>query len=885
MSTDTSAKGWFYVDANREQQGPYSVPKFQELANQGLILSDTLVWSPAYGEAWVKASSVKGLVPDTPPAPAPSPATVPPSLPTPQPKKNQSFSNPLTKEEPAEEPSPELEPLPDEQLKPRRGSFLFSRLLTGFGLSLLLAIITAAVCFAFEQTPFIGAGVFILLFAFTIFAALIAYRKERYELTKSTVLCHQGGLVSDQTTEVEICKITHVAMKRPWLRHKLFGIGTIEIESAGTSKPIVLMAIHSPEAVYERIEERMKRNGYQLEKKELLHEESPAIRGILVNSLQAIGSVLLALVLGGATITGAHQTLAEVGFEWILPLIAVLFTLTAFGYFVIYFLDMRRRTYRVFDDTVIYEEGFLTRRNAFIPYENIADAATNRTFLDQIFNLFDVVISCQGSSTDIKFRRLKNGEQLSECIERLVSEASSKPSPAEQLATLQSHSDESEGSAKKNLSLVQPGREWVEDLHMHPSRVFIPLLALIPLFPLWIMAMIQAVIKLRSTKYAVRAHSIKHSYRFLTTNEREFAYDKITGLVIKENLLDRMLGTFTLRLWSIGSGQSLELAHVHRSLVDLDALLRQIGIPTNSQQSHHVPTRFGLWAWMRARCYRFIGAFVLMIGFAAAALFLEENLLFIGAAIIPLIILFALGHAWIFYSKQQLIFLDHHVEAAQGIFNQQSYFARYHNIKQNLVTCYPGGKDGSLKIFVAGEQTLNQQSKKGIQIKATVPCSFTLDFLPNAMKQGQLLDDILGGRVEVTPECQPAEPMKTITESSRGQGNAITSLLFLSIVALPLVVLLPITLSLTILSTKKWRYRVEEKRIVNSWGLLFKRRASILLDRVDSLEQKQKLFNKVFKNGTISIMTAGSSRPDLVMPAVKSYQTLYQAIRERSRKR
>jgi hypothetical protein len=42
------------------------------------------------------------------------------------------------------------------------------------------------------------------------------------------------------------------------------------------------------------------------------------------------------------------------------------------------------------------------------------------------------------------------------------------------------------------------------------------------------------------------------------------------------------------------------------------------------------------------------------------------------------------------------------------------------------------------------------------------------------------------------------------------------------------------------------------------------------------------LLNKMFKNGSVSIMTAGSSKPDLKLVDSPDYLRLYEVIRERS---
>ena len=107
-------------------------------------------------------------------------------------------------------------------------------------------------------------------------------------------------------------------------------------------------------------------------------------------------------------------------------------------------------------------------------------------------------------------------------------------------------------------------------------------------------------------------------------------------------------------------------------------------------------------------------------------------------------------------------------------------------------------------------------------------------------------------------------------------------LILLSIVLFPLIVLLPFTVPAMVIRVKRWRYHIEPARIVVSWGMLYRHETSILLDRVDSIQQSQGPLNKLFGNGNVSIMTAGSSKPDLSLPDSPEYLGMYEIIRERS---
>jgi uncharacterized membrane protein YdbT with pleckstrin-like domain len=882
MSTEQQEQGWFYVDRAQQKQGPIALSALKAMADLGEIGGDTQVWTEGYSY-WVPAGEVTGLIEQVSPQPqvkaypksAPKVASVPAAPP-------EAHSVLEAVPEVVSEAAAQEDPLPVEEIKPRQWLFMVPRVVIGLGLSVLVTILVCMGLMVAEISPYSGLFVLILGTVLTVYAALAAYRKERYELNDTTVVCHRGGLVSDQTTELEICNITHVKVKLPWLRYKFFGVGQVSIESAGNAQPVVLRAIGEPEEIYARMTERMKRNGYELTQEQLLHEERPAILGVLIECAGMSAVIGYALVLGLSTIAGFAEDAADFGFSWLPWVLSSIFVAAAVGYLVVHYLDMRRRTYRVYNDVVVYEEGFLTRENAFIPYENIADAATKRSFIDQLLNLYDVVVSCQGSSSSIKFRRLRHGVQLSACIDRLVLEAGAKPTPTPPVAEDTGSAAARAHSRPAEPGFVAPSDAWIADLRMSPARVLVPLLILFPLLPIWILVMIQAGIKIWSTRYAVRPGSIRHSYRFLTTHDREFAYDKITGLVIKENLWDRLFGTVTLRFWSIGSGQSLELAHVQRAALDLDAILRQIGIPAATAPPREVAASFGALTWLRARLYRVTAVLVSALALVVAGVQTGESLFYLLTGVLALLSLAGFGRAWAYFVRQRLRFHSHHVEAEQGIMIRHRYYVRYRNVKKSLVTRYPGGQEGSLQIFAAGEQYIRLPGSTKGQQTVAVPCSFTLGLLPHAMAQGQLLDDILCGRVEPAPECMAAEPPEVLYETRRGVGNSVVSLVLLSVLIFPLILLLPITLPIVILAAKKWRFQVNEGWVATAWGLLYKKQASILLDRVDSLQQGQGLLNKIFKNGSVSIMTAGSSKPDLVMPAAVKHQALYQEIRKLS---
>ncbi len=839
---------WYYVSTANERLGPVSIRELSSLAARGAITSQTFVWKHGQTD-WIPAEKIAGLLNIT--------------------KTLEAESHPSPVSKPA--------PLPAQELKPRKASFIFPRLVATCMVATFLGAVVSAISYSLDQPAWFGILAFLAILLLGIFSAQVAYRKERYQLQGTRLVCHRGGLFSDEATEFEIRNITHVKVKLPWLRYKLFGVGHVIVETAGCSKPMTMRAIRDPEVIYAGMRERMKSNGYDLSQRELLHEEKPAFIGVFGECIGLlVGAAFFFFVFIGGILSDA-----EISVEGgaLMSVFGVLF-LGILTFIILRFFDLMRRTYRVYNDIVVYEEGFLTRHNAFIPYENIADSNTKRTLIDQILGLYDVVISCQGSSSEIKFRRLKNGIHLSGAIDQLVSSAAKKPKPGKAI------SDESAVKPKRparvELETVPAESMQMAEYRIHALRLLVPQMLLLPLFPLWVLAMLKSLILMSSTRYFVRAGSLRHSYKFLRVDEREFSYDKITGVVIRKNLWDKWFGTMTLKFWSIGSGKALEFAHVHRSQVNLPALMRLVGIPPASQESFQVEARFGLLTWLRAQIGVAIAIAVVSAGVVAAAIMADAPMIYLILLSPALIVIGGLVYSMLYYPRQRLRFHEHHIESEQGVISKSFYYVRYKNVKRITATRYPGGEEGSLKIYVAGEEQIQAQGAQAKGLSVMKQCSFTSGMLPEPAKTAALLDDILSGRTSPSPSATPAEPSEIIAESPRSVGSALAALFLISILLFPLIVLLPITIPLTIIRVKHWRYRIEDFRIVTNHGVFFRSETSVLLDRVDSLQQSQGLLNKIFRNGKVTIMTAGSSKPDLALIDSPAYLRLYQEIRARS---
>jgi uncharacterized membrane protein YdbT with pleckstrin-like domain len=768
-------------------------------------------------------------------------------------------------------------------LKPRRGSFLFPRIVGLLFLSLIVGATTSGVLFGMEKAIWPGPVVFAVLFLWGVINVWIAYQKERYEIHATRLICHSGGLWRDHVTELEIHNITQVKLRLPWIRHMLFGIGTVQIESAGNAVPIFFSAIRQPREVYDVIRQRMREQGYELTAKELLHHQRPALIGLLMESARMIFWLLIISA-------GIFSKLMEITEDSdplddspVLPLLLGLAAVGVVLTIVLRFCDFRRRNYRVYRDMVEYEEGFMTREYAFIPYENLADATTQRSFLDRVLGLYQVKLSCQGAGREIAFAHLRRGEELFAVVHQLVLTAREKlrqkreGAQREAAAPVTLH----EGMTDEPPALP-PVREPMvaAEYRMHTVRAILPWLVLFPIFPFSVFLLLPALIASLCTRYSLLPGLLRYHYRFLAMKQREFAYDKITGLVIRTNPWDRLFGTATLRFWSLGSEQAMDFQHVRMSEVNLPALKSQLGIAEVVPEPWCGEFSFSFALWLRAHLWGVVLMIVALLA-AVVAGSVYSSYFYLLIAVVPLLGVPSFACDLMRTERQELHLHPQHVEAVHGLILRSHYFVRYTNIKRTARTLYPGGNEGSLMAYVAGE--IDAGAKNGQKVMR--PCMFQLDYLKDAESSCALLLDVICGRIRVRVDAAPAPATETLLESPRALPNAIAAWVILSMVLLPMAALLPVTLPWRIMAIRRWRYTVDEVCVVVRHGILFRKKISLPLDRIDSLQRHQGPLNKMFRNGGVLLMTAGSSTPDMVLVDSPMFADLYAVIRERSQVR
>jgi len=770
------------------------------------------------------------------------------------------------------------------EFRPKKTAFIIPRITAALvliglvSLTLVIVALFAELYAVLVLIPLVALGVLLP----AVYAANIAFTKERYEIHSDHLVCHRGGLLSDGRTELDIRNITHVRLRLPWLRHRFFKIGDVRIESAGSAaSEITFQSIIGPEAVYEEVQELMRRHGFSLKRTQVLHQESPTALGALVDIVQtAFGAGFSLLIMAGVGL-GALEEMDSLLSVGLIGLFALGSLVSAIGGLGVRYLDLTRRTYTVHDDAVDYTEGFLTRDNAFIPYENIADASVKRTPVDQVLGLYDVNVSCQGSGSEIAFRRLSRGEELRTAIVSLVANASqtarlaveapAAPGEGDPEASKEAASQAS-ASPRSQRKLVDPDQAWTAELRMNLTRAIASTVLGLPFLPIWVVAVVGVFIRATRTIFTVGPNSISSAYTFIGSKQMDFAYDKVTGVQIDRNPLDDFFETVSVQIWSIGSSQPLTLPHISTDTMDLPALLRQCGIPSAAPVLGELEQSFGPKVWAIQNVFVLILLLVMTLGLGgAASAFGPLPLLLVPIiAVLPAI---AAVTAKFRTDRQRITFHSEHLEAQTGIVFRQHIHVRYDNIKKVESTQIPLTDQGMFKVYVAGERQVQQQ-QNGAGVK--LPYSLSGAYIHGISAKVDALDALMLGRIEASEICGTHPQNEDVVSVSKPSlANELVIMVLVGLLMPPIWLFVPIRAW----QLKVRRYEVESDRVVMRGGIFFKGVTSVLFNRIDSLQQNQGALGKMFGNGQVTILTAGSSAPDLSIANIPDYQAVYATIR------
>lgn len=807
------------------------------------------------------------------------------------------------------------------ELKPNKRAFVTFMFAKRFIFFLILFIILYFVITHFFPVSYLYFVIaFIFLEIFSYISLSVQYKKEKYIFLPNKIIRKSGGIFFDHEVELIVRNITHVTLSLPFLENKLFHTGDIRIESAGTGiTEISLLSIDNPKEVYEFIERLMRHNGFKLTKSKLIEQESPATLGIIFEVLKNFGALLFLIFLIALASIANLVEYSDFFYSHIVSIIAVgvLILLGLFLFAIFNFLDLKNRVYNLYSDTITYNEGFLSKNYSFVPIENLSDSTLTQTFIERIFGLYDIRISCQGSGQEIHFKNLKNGPKLVENIDRLISKSDSLVREEKQKKAVLKEKVRSQSSYK-----AQPtDNDILAEYRMDKARTLVPLVFLItllilvfailfimfggflllffifPLIPfviLGIFFLVRRFIRMMATRYLVKSNSVEKRYTFLSRRNIEFSDDKIMAVVFEENFIDNWFNTCSINFWSIGTNGNIKFKNIKKTPELYDFILERFGM-RNQEVLYNMNSKFKVSEMFKSSfLFTILSLFVLLGSFIGSLLYTKLFLIPIG--IIVLLYVIIAIYKSVYYNRSKLTFYKDFIYLRKGIFFVEHSFALYDNIKDITIVKYPFSKFGTIKFNVAGEQ-LVQDDRSSLSIldlyRILRQNFFKINYIENIDTKDELIDMIF----YIRPTAKQIKQMeqniqsyvqKPILVSKPDLANSLAGLLILCLFAIPAIIFFPVVVIaiiaiialLVIWSVKVKSYLIQPYRVVAKSGILYKKQKSVVFNKIDHLAYHYGVFNKMFRNGTIKVNTIGGFSSELVIKNIPNVEEFYNLLKK-----
>jgi len=723
----------------------------------------------------------------------------------------------------------------DLSIKPKKISFIL------FSNPLIVIWFLLAIVFIFI---FIYVSIWILILVYLIFAwENIKYKKENYILTDRKIIYNNWSLISDNSTEIKLDKITEVKASLPFFQYLFFKTWNLYIKTAWSwSSKIRFSNITNTTNVYDSFLKRMQKNGFHLKKDKLVQSEKPHIVGVLWEVFsQLIWSLFVVLYL----LLGLNDKWTDsLDTSLIIPLLIVIIVFV-FINLVFKYLDLKKRRYEIFTDTICYYEWFLSKHYAFIPMEVISDIENTQSFFSKIFGLHDIIISSAWASNKIIFKNMVNWEKMIENIRYLKD------------SIIMSEKDVIEWEKKVTDSIVwfkdkieQPldfNKDFEGNYKMDITKTIVETLPFLITGPGFIIILIARLIKLFFTDYSIKKTTIESKFELLSTKLYSFTIEKITWVQFKQSFIDKWFWTCSIKFWSIGSGTPITFDNIKKTKWLEEQILSKIWI-RKEEKVWDIEIDFSFSNFIKANIL--LSLLIIIFFPITIVIFIYKN---------------------IFFDKKRYLreIYKNYIKTQNWIFFVTKKYILFRHIKWVKSTKYPLTNTWKIYLNVAWEVVIESKSWWLSKWSSSWIFSNSVDisYIKNVFESHDKIDVILNG--------WPIN-MKKIAWAKQDIINTVLPVSILFILFFYLLIFIP--LIIWIIKVKYWV--IENDRILFGSGIIYKKRQTILYDKFNFIDSKRGFLNKIFKNGSVDIYTIWSSSIDMKISNIDNYWAIYKLLKK-----
>lgn len=749
-----------------------------------------------------------------------------------------------------------------------------------------VAVLTSFVLFE-ERALLVTTVLLVLLVAFLLYSGVsrfVRYYKEEYVFFDDRIVKKTGGLFSDTSVELLVKKITNVRQTLPFVETSVFGTGTISVESAGSGGTEVFMvSLEDTKKTYNHVEKLMRSNGFVIDKKTVVQREIPSWIGSFFELGPAIFSFVLFLYFAMLPlldqVARGDFYVVDQGYVSVISF-SVLFLvfLYALSVGVVRYIDLIKRTYTLYDDCVTYEEGFLTKVYSLIPVENLADSKVSQSVFHRVFGIYDIVISCQGSGNQIIFKSMYNGDVFKDNLDGLIKDTESLAlevvGDGQKTGDKQYHVGRMRGFTTSDLKISYSRYSFL-------LLVLLPFsFVLLPFLPIILILLVSRWVEVFATSYSLNEDTVEMNYKFIRTQHVEFSNDKITGIVVKENFVDRWFNTVSITFWSIGSDNDIVFKYVSKKNDLVRNILESEGYLDEEVKTSLKPS-FDVHSFVVGNP---LASTLFGLGLGASFILGFSQSFYHFVSVLLFIIILILGvWRYKYYEKAEFDFYDSYLYYKKGFLFKTSYYVDFSDVKDVNTKKYWYLDKGTVTVGVAGESALDQQATNFL------PYGFSVKYVRDCFVSDVRINQFLGTDLRDENVLRVSKPDYRNTFVRVGLiGLLFTFLSFTSVLIWDLSLILPVSVILVsvllvvyvVLSVLVTAYKASDKALYRLKGILYRQRKTVLHNRIDHLNKKTGFLNKVFKNGTVLVYNTGSSLVEMRISDISDFEGFFKDVQK-----
>jgi len=728
-------------------------------------------------------------------------------------------------------------------IKPNKRSYIFSLVLVDIIAVLFFWVIIWSLSnfslFIITIIPFI---------IYILYGAFNAYSKEEYRLEENELKFNIWWVLNEKDFNLNYQNIKNISLEIPLWQRLFFNTWNIIIKQKNSDNPpIKLLSVNYPKKIIQNIIKNSEKLNFTDHEKILLeaklNNNSLDLDFIIRLTAISLFFIIYMLFINKTAFFWFSQNFMLVLWVWLF---------VAFWWYIFCrHNDLKNRKYIIFENWIYFTEWSLIIKHFLIPVRWEINIDYKREFIEKLFWEW-----CSIEEKTVYFKTLFSWKDLVENIKSLQNISKTENSNIETTYFYPN-------KTKTILLIWARSVIWILAMSLIPNEFNILefiLLTLI-LFKIWL-------IFIRNIWYYFvfnkKFFRVKHN--FLEFLNHKLETEKITSVIFSENLIDKLLWTYTITFWALETDEPIQFSNIKKSLILKEYITKLLDIKKETTK-YNITSNFKVSNYIKSRIYIILWNLLIII-LLSIILVLVKNFILLQVIIFSNILFYILKIWYDFSHSKTAVthFKPSYIYHKSWIIKQEEFFISYKNVNDLCSTQYIATHNWKLSFDISWERVITTPYG---QIK--LPNKLDLNFIEDVFKARNALENLIR-----------EEEVWVIENSYYTKSEVKNEILKYILWSLPIVTI-PLVLPFAIydiLHTWVKSYYIKWDKIIEKTWIINQREVSILISKIKDVKIKRWFLERYFNNANIEIITIWEWISNLELKYIKNYKELYNKINE-----